>query len=54
MNLGAFVVSVVPQPVSRERFGSLAQARDPIDVYFNAVDPLLESAAESTAFYRRV
>ncbi|NBW95615.1 MAG: hypothetical protein EBR28_02515 [Planctomycetia bacterium] len=51
LDLGAFVVSVVPQPVSRT--GSvLSQNRDQIVVYFNANDPLNVASAQTTASYR--
>jgi hypothetical protein len=53
VDLGAFVVSVVPQPVSRDpATGGLAQERGRIVVSFNTEDPLLRSSAQDTSFYR--
>ncbi|MCL2624750.1 MAG: hypothetical protein FWD31_13895, partial [Planctomycetaceae bacterium] len=40
LNLGPQIVSVVPQPITRGADGKLAQARDQIELYFNANDPL--------------
>jgi len=41
LDLGAQVVSVVPQPITRnETTGKLTQARNQIELYFNANDPL--------------
>jgi hypothetical protein len=51
LDLGAFVTSVVPQPVSRIG-GALAQNRDQIVVHFNANDPLTKASAETTGLYR--
>ena len=50
VELGAHVVSVVPQPVSRTG-AVLSQAKDQIVVYFNANDPLDSVSAESVANY---
>jgi len=52
LNLGAQVVAVVPQPVSRQ--GSvLQQDRDVIEVYFND-DPLDQAAAEKEELYQLI
>jgi hypothetical protein len=51
LDLGASVVSVVPQPVTRVG-GSLVQSRDQIAVYFNADDPLSATSAQTAASYR--
>ncbi len=51
LDLGASVVSVVPQPVSRVA-GALVQNRDQIIVYFNANDPLNVASAQTTTSYR--
>ena len=51
LDLGAFVVSVVPQPVTRVG-NALAQNRDQIAVYFNANDPLSVSSAQTSTSYR--
>ncbi|NDC63034.1 MAG: hypothetical protein EBZ59_03405, partial [Planctomycetia bacterium] len=51
LDLGAFVVAVVPQPVSRVGAG-LTQSRDRIDVYFNRQDRLDVASAQTAAFYR--
>jgi hypothetical protein len=53
LDLGAQVVSVVPQPITRQA-GSLTQARDKVIVYFNANDPLDKSSAETVSHYRLV
>ena len=54
LQLGAQVISVVPQPVSRDpNTGQLVQAKNEIHVYFN--DDELDSASASTpAFYRLI
>ena len=54
LDLGAQVVSVVPQPITRQADGTLTQARDKVIVYFNANDPLDESSAETLSHYRLV
>ena len=51
VEIGAHVVSVVPQPVSRGANG-LTQAKNQIIVYFNANDPLNQNSAESTSNYK--
>ena len=51
LDLGAYVVSVVPQPTTRAG-GSLLQNRDQIDVYFNANDPLNVASAQTPSAYR--
>lgn len=53
LDLGAKVVAVVPQPVSGGGTGSLTQAKDQIDVYFNA-DPLDQASAENVQFYQLI
>ncbi|MCL2119460.1 MAG: hypothetical protein FWH27_13640, partial [Planctomycetaceae bacterium] len=40
LDLGAQIVSVVPQPITRDASGKLVQARNQIEIYFNANDPL--------------
>lgn len=53
LDRGAQVVSVVPQPVTRQADGSLSQATDTIEVHFD--DQLLNrSDAEDPGFYRLV
>ena len=52
LDLGAQVVSVVPQPITRQPNGSLVQARDTVVVHFNENDPLLEASAETVGNYR--
>ncbi len=52
LDLGAFVTSVVPQPVTRVG-AALSQSRNTIDVYFNREDPLGPSAV-NPAFYRLI
>ena len=54
LDLGAQVVSVVPQPVTRQANGSLSQARDTVVVYFNANDPLAMASAQNAGNYRLV
>jgi len=51
LDLGAYVVSVVPQPVVRFG-GSLVPNADQIAVYFNANDPLNVASAQTAASYR--
>tara|TARA_R110002111_G_scaffold256979_3_gene324753 strand:- start:89044 stop:104352 length:15309 start_codon:yes stop_codon:yes gene_type:complete len=53
LDLGAKVVSVVPQPVSGGGTGSLTQALNQIVVYFNN-DPLDEASAENVLFYQLI
>ena len=51
LDLGAMVVSVVPQPVSRTS-GGLVQDQNSIVVHFNGNDPLTKSSAETKSLYR--
>lgn len=52
MNLGAQIVSVVPQPITRDAgTGELSQARDVVHVYFNQNDPLNPALAQDPQFY---
>jgi hypothetical protein len=51
IDLGAFVVSVVPQPVSRIG-AALSQSRNTVDVYFNRNDPLDAASAQRVGSYR--
>jgi hypothetical protein len=53
LNLGAQVISVVPQPVSRNIAGGLQQARDEIHVYFND-DDLDPASATNRQFYQLI
>lgn len=53
LDLGAKVVAVVPQPVSGGGTGSLTQAKDQIDVYFNS-DTLDQASAENVQFYQLI
>ncbi len=50
LDLGAQVLAVVPQPITRQPDGSLSQARDQIEVYFND-DDLAVSSATNPSFY---
>ena len=50
LDLGSQVVSIVPQPITRRNNGTLIQARDQIDVYFNDDDLDLASATDPS-FY---
>jgi hypothetical protein len=52
VDLGAKVVSVVPQPVTRTQNGGLSQAENTIAVYFNANDPLDPAFATLASNYR--
>jgi len=52
LDLGAQVIAVVPQPVSTAG-GSLSQARNQIDVYFND-DDLDTASAETLGFYQLI
>jgi hypothetical protein len=54
LDLGAQVVSVVPQPISRTIGGAIQQARNTVEVYFNANDPLLVGSAQNPRNYRLV
>ena len=51
VNVGSYVVAVVPQPVTRTG-ATLAQNRDVIEVYFNRNDPLSVASAENPSAYR--
>lgn len=51
LDLGAFVVGVVPQPVTRVS-GFLTQSRNTIEVYFNREDALNPASATNLGFYR--
>ncbi len=53
LDLGAQVLSVVPQPVSRNANGQLVQARNQIHVYFND-DDLNRATAENPNFYQLI
>lgn len=53
LDLGAQVVSVVPQPITRNGAGQLVQAKDQIDVYFNDDDLNVASATNKT-FYQLI
>jgi hypothetical protein len=51
LDLGAFVETVVPQPVTRSG-ATRSQNRNAIDVYFNRDDPLNTTSAQTAAAYR--
>jgi len=51
LDLGAQVISVVPQPTYRDAAGNLQQSRNTIDVYFND-DQLDADSARNTQFYQ--
>src|ERR1051325_1998339 len=53
LDLGAQVVSVVPQPISRDSLGKLQQGVNEIDVYFNH-DALNQQRANNPAFYQLI
>ncbi|MEE2685273.1 MAG: Ig-like domain-containing protein [Planctomycetota bacterium] len=53
LDLGAQIVSVVPQPVQRAADGSLSQARDQVIVYFND-DDLDPVSVEDPSFYQLI
>jgi len=53
LDLGAQIVSVVPQPVTRDVNGVLAQARNQIAVYFDD-DDLNPSSAQNPDFYQLI
>ena len=53
LDLGARIIAVDPQPVTRSANGTLTQARNQIVVYFNA-DTLNESSAENPNFYQLI
>ncbi len=54
LDLGALVVAVVPQPITRGGGSALAQSLDTVDVYFNANDPLQGESARNPRNYRLV
>ncbi len=54
LDLGAQVLSIVPQPITRGAGGVLTQAVNQIDVYFNANDPLNVSLAQTTTYYQLI
>ncbi len=53
LDLAAQVVSVVPQPLTRNAAGALVQAREKIEVYFND-DDLDVASAERPDFYQLI
>ncbi len=53
LDLGAQVVAVVPQPITRNANGTLTQAQNQIVVYFNE-DDLDEASAENPEFYQLI
>ena len=53
LDLGARVTSVVPQPITRNQFGQLTQARNQVHVYFNN-DNLDPASAQNPNFYQLV
>lgn len=53
LDLGAQVISVVPQPVVRNASGQLTQLRNVIEVYFND-DVLNPTSAENPLFYQLI
>lgn len=53
LDLGAQVVAVVPQPITRAAGGTLSQARDQIVVYFND-DDLNPADAQSRSLYQLI
>ncbi|MBI2479323.1 MAG: hypothetical protein HYV60_12035 [Planctomycetia bacterium] len=63
LDLGAQVVAVVPQPVTRLATGAISQARNQIEVYFNDDDLFVENddlgnptarSAENPDFYQLI
>ena len=54
LDLGAQVVSVVPQPITRGAGNALQHSLNTIDVYFNANDPLQAESAQNPRNYRLV
>ncbi len=53
LDLGAQVMAVVPQPITRLSDGSLTQARNVIEVYFND-DDLHVASAQNPNFYQLI
>lgn len=53
LDLAPQVTAVVPQPITRQADGSLSQARNQIEVYFNN-DALNPASAENIALYQLV
>ncbi|NLE36511.1 MAG: S8 family serine peptidase, partial [Pirellulaceae bacterium] len=51
LNLGAQIVSIVPQPTYRDDAGNLQQHRDQIEIYFND-DTLDAASAQNPNYYR--
>ena len=54
LDLGAQVVAIVPQPVSRDAAGKLSQATNQIEVYFNNNDPLDVASAQAITNYQLI
>ncbi len=54
LQLGPQVVSVVPQPVTRAVNGTLSQALNEVDVYFNVNDPLNVTSAQTKTYYQLI
>jgi hypothetical protein len=53
LDLGARILSVVPQPLRRQPDGSLTHARHEVEVYFND-DDLDRASAENVNFYQLI
>lgn len=53
LDLGAQVIGIVPQPVTRQANGALRQNRDQIVVYFNN-DDLNPQSVRNTSFYQLI
>lgn len=54
LDLGAQILSIVPQPITRGAGNVLTQATNQIDVYFNVNDPLNVGLAQTTTFYQLI
>jgi len=54
LDRGAYVMAVVPQPITRGGTGALVQSRNTIAVHFNADDPLNPSSAQNRFLYRLI
>ena len=54
VSVGAQVVAVVPQPISRDNTFSLSQSKDSIEVYFDRAESLDSNSAQTPQNYRLI
>ena len=54
VSVGAQVVAVVPQPISRDNTFALSQSKDSIEVYFDSAESLDPNSAQTPQNYRLI